>query len=149
MTPSGIRLKVVRERLGYAEECIRGLRSLPVGSREEFHADPRNAWSADALLRRAIEAIFDTTRHMVAKGFGEGRLEYKQVVQRATETGLVEKETGDTFFKIAGYRNRLAHHYEDVMDEELFLVVRDHLSGLETVITELRAAARRLATEPS
>ncbi len=70
MSPSRIDLKVVGDRLGYAEECLEGLRGLPAGSREEFLADHRNAWSADSLLRRGIEAIFDTARHLLAKGFG-------------------------------------------------------------------------------
>lgn len=149
MTPKGIKLKVVQDRLGFAEECIRGLRSLPAGSREEFQADPRNAWAADALLRRTIEAIFDTARHMVSSGIGTGRLEYKQVVRHAVDGGLVDEKVGEVFHKIAGYRNRLAHHYEDVIDDELFGVIQNHLGDLEAVISELRNAASRLAAESS
>lgn len=55
MTPTGIRLKIVRERLGYAEECIEGLRGLPTASRDEFLEDRRTPLAAEALLRRAIE----------------------------------------------------------------------------------------------
>lgn len=75
MSPARIDLKVVGDRLGYAEECLAGLRGLPAASRDEFLADRRNVWSADSLLRRGIEAIFDTARHLLAKGFGIGELE--------------------------------------------------------------------------
>ena len=68
MTPTGIRLKIVRERLGYAEECVAELRALPSGSLEEFLEDRRNAHSADSLLFRGTGALFDTARHMLVKG---------------------------------------------------------------------------------
>lgn len=136
---------MVSERLGYAEECIEGLRALPGGSLEEFLSDPRNALSADALLRRALEAIFDTARHLLSKGFGAGGLEYKQVAEQASDRGLVGDETGRLFHRIAGFRNRLIHHYDDVLGEELFGIIQEHLGDLGSIVTELRDAAGRLA----
>lgn len=148
MTPTGIRLKVVRERLAYAERCVEELRALPAGSRQEFLADRRNPLAAAALLHRAIEALFDTARHILAKGFGVGKLEYRGIAREAVDRGLItEAGTGRAFREIAGYRNRLIHHYEEVTPEELFEIVREHLGDLEAVAAELRAAARRLASE--
>ena len=146
MSPARIDLKVVRDRLGYAEECVDGLRGLPVSSSEEFLADRRNAWSADSLLRRGIEAIFDTARHLLAKGFGVGELEYRAIAREAVKRGLVtDAELGQRLFEIAGYRNRLVHHYEDVTPNELYAILTDDLGDLERAIQELRDAAARLA----
>lgn len=146
MTPTGIQLKVVRERLDYAAECVAELRSLPASSLEEFLADRRNPLSADALLRRAIEALFDTARHMLAKGFGVGKLEYREIARQAVERGLIsEPAAGAAMWKIAGYRNRLIHHYEEVTPEELYGIVDLHLGDLDAIVDELRASARRLA----
>ncbi len=147
MTPTGIRLKVVRERLGHAEKCLQGLRSLPTSSLEEFLSDPRNAWSAKTLIQEAIQAIFDTARHLAARGFGVGQLEYRQVVEYLAEQGLVSEATGRVFDQVAGYRNRLVHHYEGVVAEELFGLARDHLGDLEKIIAELREGATRLADQ--
>lgn len=146
MTPTGIQLKVVRERLDYAADCISQLRSLPAGTRQEFLSDRRNPLAADALLRRAIEALFDTARHILAKGFGVGKLEYREIARQAVEQGLVsEPATGEAMWKIAGYRNRLIHHYEEVTPDELFGIVDLHLGDLDAIGNELRAAAKRLA----
>lgn len=147
MTPTGIKLKIVRERLDYAEEQIRELRSLPAEDLEVFLSDRRNPLAADALLRRSIEALFDTARHVLAKGFGIGKLEYREIAKESKDRGLLaNEETAEAFWKIAGYRNRLIHHYEEVTPEELHGIVRSHLEDLEAVAEELRAAARRLAS---
>lgn len=59
----------------------------------------------DSLLRRAIEALLDATRHLLAKGFGLGALEYRQAVRLAAEKGLVmDPELQARFLQIAGFR---------------------------------------------
>jgi len=147
VTPTGISLKIVRERLDYAEECLRELRALPSEDLEAFLSDRRNPLAADALLRRAIEALFDTARHMLAKGFGVGKLEYREIARQAKERDLLTNDgTAEAFRKIAGYRNRLIHHYEEVTPEELHGIIQNHLDDLEAVAAELRASGRRLAS---
>lgn len=145
MTPTGVKLKIVRERLGYVARSLEDLRALPAASLEEFMADRRNPLAADALLRRAIEALFDTARHILAKGFGIGKLEYREVARESSARGLIVDPTvGEAFRKIAGYRNRLIHHYEELTSEELYGITNGHLGDLEAVADELRAAAERL-----
>jgi uncharacterized protein YutE (UPF0331/DUF86 family) len=61
------------------------------------------------------------------------------------QRGLVaDPAVADAFREIAGYRNRLIHHYDEVTAEELFTIVREHLDELDAVARELRSAARRL-----
>jgi len=57
MIPSVIDLKIVGDRLGIVEAAVRELRELPAADLATFTADRRNIWAADALLRRAIEAL--------------------------------------------------------------------------------------------
>lgn len=147
MTPGPVNLKVVADRLDIVAACLTALRRLPAGSPEEFGADWRNAAAADSALRRAIEALFDTARHLLARGFGVGALEYREVARRAAERGLV-RDAGlqQRFVEIAGFRNRLTHFYGDVTAEELRDVVRNDLGDLERLANELREAASRLAS---
>jgi uncharacterized protein YutE (UPF0331/DUF86 family) len=138
----------VRERLQLVERCISQLRGLPSASLEEFLSDHRNPLAADALLRRAIEGLFDTARHMLAKGFGIGRLEYREIAVQAAERGLIAGDDNRrALFEIAGYRNRLIHHYEDVSPEELYGIIHHHLGDLETISADLHATATRLAAD--
>jgi uncharacterized protein YutE (UPF0331/DUF86 family) len=147
VTKGGVDLKVVRDRLEIVAVCLADLRALPQSSVEEFLGDRRNPAAADSLLRRAIEALFDTARHLLAKGFGLGTLEYRDVARRSVEKALLEDTAlGERFVRIAGFRNRLAHHYDSVTPEELFRILTSDLLDLEAVADALRRAAVRLTT---
>jgi len=85
MTPTGVDLKVVHDRLAIVAACVADLRRLPLSALQEFRADWRNPAAADSLLRRAIEALFDAVRHLLGKGFGLGALEYREAARLAVE----------------------------------------------------------------
>ncbi len=146
MTPGSVDLKIVRDRLLLVEQSVGDLRSLPHADLEEFTSDRRNILAADAALRRGLEALFDVARHLLAKGHGIGRLEYRVVAQSAVEYGLVgDPSLAARFVEMAGYRNRLTHHYAEVTPAELFAVVSNHLGDLEAIADALQVAAGRLA----
>jgi uncharacterized protein YutE (UPF0331/DUF86 family) len=146
VTPSRVDLKVVDDRLQAVAEYLRQLRELPVGSREEFLADHRNPNSAESLLRRALEALLDVARHLLAKGHGRGTLEYREVARLAGEYGLItDAALAARFVEMAGFRNRLTHFYREVTAEELYGVVAQELGDVEVVAAELTRAAARQA----
>jgi uncharacterized protein YutE (UPF0331/DUF86 family) len=146
MTRGKVDLKIVTDRLEIAAACLRGLRSLPIGSREEFLADPRNPAAAESFLRRALEALLDVARHLLAKAYGEGAVEYRLVAVRAAEHGLiVDRAAAEKFTQLAGYRNRLTHFYAEITPQELLHIVTGELGDIERVAAELRLAAGRLA----
>ncbi|HEV7667355.1 MAG TPA: DUF86 domain-containing protein [Thermoanaerobaculia bacterium] len=145
MTPTGIQIKVVQDRLGLLDRSLRDLRSLPASSLEEFLGDSRNPAAAESCLRRGIEALIDVARHILAKGLGIASLEYAEVARRAVEHGLIEDRTlGEAFGKIAKYRNRMAHYYDEISNDELYGIILHHLGDLEGLAAEFRRAAGRL-----
>ena len=145
MTPSAIDLKIVSDRLEIVRSALVELRGLPHDALDVFTGDRRNIWSADALLRRAIEALFDTARHLIAKAHGRGGLEYREVARLAREHELIPPGLTDQFVRIAGFRNRLTHHYDAVTPEELFFIIEQHLGDIDALASELEASAARLA----
>jgi len=146
MTPGSIDLKIVRDRLQLVEQSLEDLHALPHSSLDEFMADRRNPLAADAALRRGLEAMFDVARHLLAKGLGIGSLEYREVARETADNGLVSDATlAQRMLEMAGYRNRLTHHYDEVTSEELFGVVAHDLEDLERLASALRDAAARLA----
>jgi len=147
MTPASIDLKIVRDRLQLVEQSLVDLRALPHSSLEEFTSDRRNILAADAALRRGLEAVFDVARHLLAKGLGIGSLEYRDVARETADHGLVDDSTlGQRMIEMAGYRNRLTHHYDEVTSEELFRIVARDLDDLERLADSLRDAAARLSS---
>jgi uncharacterized protein YutE (UPF0331/DUF86 family) len=146
MTPGPVDLKIVRDRLLVVEQSLNDLRTLPHTSLEEFISDRRNVLAADAALRRALEALFDVARHLLAKGVGVGSLEYREVARQIGEHALVtDAPLVACFVEMAGYRNRLTHHYDEVTPAELFEVVSHDLGDLAAIADVLRATAARLA----
>ena len=79
MTPDRLSKRVVSDRLSWVEQMIREIRALPLEDQETFLADRRNVWAAESCLRRGLEALFDLGRHILAKGFGLGVGEYKEI----------------------------------------------------------------------
>lgn len=147
MSPGRLDLKVIGDRLELAVRLLGELRALPSDSLNTLLADRRNVPAAESLLRRTIEALFDTLRHILAKRHGFGGLEYRQVAKKAVEQGLVKNvELAGRLPDIAGFRNRLTHFYQEITAEELFGILRDHLGDLEALAEELRPLCE--ATDP-
>ena len=151
MTPSEMRAKTIVDRIGIVRSMLDNLRTVPLGSLEEFTSDPRNAPAAESLLRRALEALMDLGRHILAKGFGRGVSEYKKVGTELGEVGVLDRNEAALFRKMAGYRNRMVHLYDEVTTDELYRICVEDLDDFEKIIepimTWLRENPEKLDTE--
>jgi uncharacterized protein YutE (UPF0331/DUF86 family) len=148
MTPGAVDLKVVGDRLQIVVSCLTDLKAIPSASIDEYISDRRNPLATDAALRRALEALFDVARHLLAKGKGLAGLEYREVANLAKEHGLIkDSELADRFHAMAGYRNRLTHHYDKVTEFELYEIITMRLDDIEAIADSLRSAAADLAMD--
>ena len=109
MTPSQLRAKTIIDRIGVVRQMLDAIRTIPRESLEEFISDPRNAAASESFLRRALEALMDLGRHILAKGFGRGVSEYKKVAIELGEVGVLGRDEAALFREMAGYRNRMVH----------------------------------------
>jgi uncharacterized protein YutE (UPF0331/DUF86 family) len=135
--------KVVSERSEWVREMLERIRSLPLATLEDFTADPRNVDAAESCLRRALEALLDLGRHVLAKGFGDAPAEYREVAERLGARGVLDAAHSELFARMARYRNRLVHFYDRVSDTELHALCGDRLADVETVLGALHAWMRR------
>jgi uncharacterized protein YutE (UPF0331/DUF86 family) len=87
MTPSLLRAKIIAERSAWVKEMIFRIKTLPLETYQGFHSDPRNSAAAESYLRRGLEALLDLGRHLLAKGFGEGLSEYKEIARALVKKG--------------------------------------------------------------
>ncbi len=138
MTPGKISRRVVADRIKTVDDLLQDIRSLPLNDRKAFFADRRNAWTAESCLRRSLEALFDVGRHILAKGFGEGVSEYKEIAIRLSDKGILSDENAALMGVLAGYRNRLVHFYHEIALDELYKVCRDELGDVENLKDALR-----------
>lgn len=133
MTPKTISRRVAVDRLDVVDGLLREIRTLPLDDRNAFFSDRRNIWSAESCLRRSLEALFDLGRHILAKGYGLGVSEYKEIATRLQEQGILLEKEAEIMRILAGYRNRLVHFYHEVSAEELYEICANQLSDLEVV----------------
>ena len=138
MTGSTLRQKVVVERTDWIREMLSGLRALPLKTFEEFIESPVNIAGAESYLRRALEALLDLGRHVLAKGFGKTVAEYKLISTELERVGVLMPETARVLRILAGYRNRIVHFYFEVSNQELYEICVNELSDIEGVLNEIR-----------
>ncbi len=138
MTPGKISRRVVTDRLKTVGDLLKDIRALPLNDRRAFFADHRNAWTAESCLRRSLEALFDVGRHILAKGFGEGVSEYKEIAIHLREQDIIPGNDAAVMETLAGYRNRLVHFYHEVSLDELYKVCAEDLGDVEKLANALR-----------
>jgi uncharacterized protein YutE (UPF0331/DUF86 family) len=122
---------------------LAGIAHLPLSDRTAFEADPRNAASAESYLRRALEALLDLGRHILAKGVGQGPAEYKEVALALSRARVLDEAQGELLVRLAGYRNRLVHFYDEVSDEEIYEICTRHAGDIDTLLDVLLGWVRR------
>lgn len=75
MTPGSISRVVVADKIAVIRRMLDDIRSLPIETVAEFVAAPRMVAAGESYLRRALEALLDLARHLLAKGFGRAPVE--------------------------------------------------------------------------
>ncbi len=134
MTPDKMRAKVLAERIEWTKDMLRNLRLLPLTSYDSFIADQRNIAAAESFLRRALEAIMDIGRHVLAKSFAIDVSDYKSIAVKLGEMHVIDKEIAEKMRLLAGYRNRMVHFYNEISEKELYEICSAQLGDVESVL---------------
>lgn len=145
MSPGSISRVVVADKVALVRRMLDGIRSLPLDDLSAFTRDPRMVAAADSYLRRALEALLDLARHLLAKGFGRAPAEYAEVARQLGEVNVVDATLAARLGLMARYRNRMVHFYDEITDQELFNIVTTELGDIEAVVS---AVTRWLAAHP-
>jgi len=137
MTPGAINRRTVAEKVDLVRRMLDGIQRLPLESFAAFSEDPRSAGAGESYLRRALEALFDLARHVLAKGFGRAPAEYVVVARQLGELGVVEAPLAARLVLMARYRNRMVHFYDEITDEELFGILTRETGDIEQTISAI------------
>ena len=138
MVISNLNTKLIEDRLGFINQAIVKLRKLSYLDEKDF-LDDDNPAIAESYLRRALEAIFDIARHIIAKTARKGLVEYKEVAGALGDQGVISQGQAEKLRLMAGYRNRLVHFYHEIGDRELYLILTSNLSDIEDYVREIKA----------
>jgi len=133
MTKSKANQRIIAERLKWVDTMLADIRSIPLSSFEVFASDKRNIGAAESSLRRALEALLDLGRHLLAKVFGEAVTEYKEIAAKLETHDVLNQEAARQLKILAGYRNRMVHFYHEITHEELHQICLNDLNDIVTV----------------
>jgi uncharacterized protein YutE (UPF0331/DUF86 family) len=137
MSPSRIRESVVAAKAAIVRDMLTAIETLPLASRESFVADRRMVAAGESFLRRGLEALLDVGRHLLAKGFGVPAVEYKEIARTLGEQGVLGGDRAEDLSRMAGYRNRLVHFYDEVSADELYEILTRHRGAIEEVLAAI------------
>ncbi len=114
-----------------ARASLRRLRQLSALSAEEFCSDPDNYAICEHHLRRVIEILLDTGRHIIAKQALGKPKDYTEILDILGQASIIPMGFASEIRGLAGYRNRLVHMYHDVTREELYSVITTRIDTLD------------------
>ena len=137
MTAAKVNLNIVSQRSAWIKEMIEALQDLPIENRQKFLSNKHTVAAAESYLRRALEALFDIGRHILARRFGSPVTEYKEIAQSLLERKILQKKEADTLRQMAGYRNRMVHFYHEISSEELQEICAHHLNDIQILLNRL------------
>lgn len=130
---------MVTAKIAVIETMLANLAGLPKDDLGSFLEDSRTPAAAESFLRRALEALLDLGRHLLAQGFGTPVHEYAAIADKLREAGVLGDTQARAFRKLAKYRNRMVHFYDEVTDEELHDIVTQHLGDFQRILRAISA----------
>lgn len=90
-------------------------------------------------LRLALEGVFHIGSHILSRLSGARATSYKEIAVNLGEKGIVEISfANNQLIKMAGYRTRLTHFYHDVTPKELYEIIHNNLSDIESFLSVVK-----------
>jgi uncharacterized protein YutE (UPF0331/DUF86 family) len=143
MTSGKINDRVIVQRVQSIKQMREAIRDLPIQDNKEFLENPHNVAAAESYLRRALEALFDIGRHILARKFAYPAAEYKEIANGLFEKKILSRKDADLLRQMAGYRNRMVHFYHEISPEELYDICVHHLDEIQLLCSRLASRLRK------
>jgi uncharacterized protein YutE (UPF0331/DUF86 family) len=136
----------IESKIAVIREALTELEKLGRISEADFIKDKTNFAVAEHHLRRALEAVFDIAAHIISRlPFSPGKrpASLKGFALALVDKGIIDKEFGrEILTKMAGYRNRMVHFYDEIKTPELYQIITQNLTDIETFVKAVLAVLK-------
>jgi uncharacterized protein YutE (UPF0331/DUF86 family) len=139
MSPGSIQWKTVAAKAEGIRGMLAAVVTLPLASEAEFSSDIRTVAAGESFLRRALEALLDLGRHVLAKGFGKIVPEYAAIADELAARGILSPDEARKLRVMARYRNRMVHFYDEITPAELYGILTRERGDVEAVLAAVLA----------
>jgi uncharacterized protein YutE (UPF0331/DUF86 family) len=116
--------------------CLRRLEELGALETSLFLADPHKMGSAKYHLVVAIEGIVDLCNHIIARNGFKTPEDYSDTIRVMEEHQAFGREFAETLIRMVRFRNRLVHIYWEIDDNEIWRILKEHLSDIRRFLRE-------------
>ena len=147
MVISNLNTARILELIRFIESCVEELKPFSRMTEKEFLSDRKNPPFVESYLRKALEAVFDIGRHILAKSYGFKEIEYKTIAKELGKRKVISEELSDVLIKMAGYRNRMVHFYREVTSEELHQIILNNMEDFDRFNREISSFIKRYESE--
>jgi len=147
MVISNLNTARILELIRFIESCVEELKPFSRMTEKEFLSDRKNPPFVESYLRKALEAVFDIGRHILAKSYGFKEIEYKTIAKELGKRKVISEELSEVLIKMAGYRNRMVHFYREVTSEELHQIILNNMEDFNRFNREVSSFINRYESE--
>jgi len=126
--------KKILDKLQVIQDTLSKLVILSELSEDEFIEDFKNYDSAKYNLVKVIEAIIDISNHIIARRKLGIPKTFSDTFEILGKSGLISKDEAETYKRMARFRNRLVHFYQEVNDREVYKILKNNLLNIERFI---------------
>ncbi len=126
--------KKILDKLQVIQDTLSKLVILSELSEDEFIEDFKNYDSAKYNLVKVIEAIIDISNHIIARRKLGIPKTFSDTFEILGKSGLISKDEAETYKRMARFRNRLVHFYQEVNDREVYKILKNNLLDIERFI---------------
>lgn len=133
----------IEPRLDGIQKELKLLREFASVSFDEFNTDVMFD-RAQLHLRFALEGMFHISSHILSRIPGGRFTEYKEVARKLGDVGIVSQDFAQKkLVPIAGYRNRLTHLYHELSPKELYNILCNDLTDIDTFVQAIQAVLQK------
>jgi uncharacterized protein YutE (UPF0331/DUF86 family) len=135
-----IKKSSILPRINGISENLQRLKDIGAKTFFEFKENKDLFELAQLNLQRAIEGVFNISNHLISRiAGGSEATTYAQIANLMGEYNFVPETFAlNEFTKIAKYRNRLVHFYAQISQKELYDILQNNLSDIETFLKYIK-----------
>lgn len=124
----------IETKLAIIREALTELEQLAKIEEVQYLSDKKYFAISEHYLRRTLDAIFDIAGHIISRypmSPGKRPTTYKDLAISLAEKNIVDEDFGkNTLTKMAGYRNRMVHFYDEITTGEMYEILQNKLADI-------------------
>ncbi|MBU1110317.1 DUF86 domain-containing protein [Patescibacteria group bacterium] len=129
-----LNIEMLRDRFQEIEDSVLLMKELQEKPKGEFvQKNSLIKAATENYLRRSLQALLDIAAHLLSRISSVKPSYAREDMYQLGKCGVIDKDFVETAQNMAGYRNRIVHHYLEIDGEELYKIICDELDDIQTL----------------